>query len=61
MHVFIDSTCRETGCSPFVNISHMQFFGQYIIIQNILQNTVEIICTENVYFDEDEKTCGKKI
>jgi hypothetical protein len=38
----------------------MQIFGQYIINQYILQNTVEIIYKEN-FFGEKEKTGEKKI
>ena len=38
-----------------------QIFGQYIINQYILQNTVEIICKEKVFFDEKETTGEKKI
>jgi len=37
----------------------MQIFGQYIINQYILQNTVEIIHKEN-FFDEKGKTGEKK-
>jgi hypothetical protein len=39
----------------------MQIFGQYIINQYFLQNTVEIICQEIVFFYEKETTREKKI
>ena len=43
---------------PFI-LCRMQIFGQYIINQYILQNTVEIIHKE-FFFDEKGKTGEKK-
>jgi hypothetical protein len=50
---------ERLGRDPFI-LYHMQIFGQYIINQYILQNTVEIICKEKVFFDEKETTGEEK-
>ena len=50
---------ERLGRDPFI-LYHMQIFGQYIINQYFLQNTVEIICKEKVFFDEKETTGEEK-
>jgi hypothetical protein len=50
---------ERLGCHPYI-LGCMQIFGQYIINQYILQNTVEIIYKEN-FFGEKETTGEKKI
>jgi hypothetical protein len=50
---------ERLGCHPYI-LCCMQIFGQYIINQYILQNTVEIIYKE-YFFGEKEKTGEKKI
>jgi len=39
---------ERLGRDPFI-LYRMQIFGQHIINQYILQNTVEIICKEKVF------------
>ena len=50
---------ERLGRDPFI-LYHMQIFGQYIINQYILQNTVEIICKEKVFSMKNKRQEKRK-